>query len=72
MLFRSEAVDLPDRLPALLPILDAVLHGQMQRIEEDAGRDLKAETVLALVGQVLVSVPSEERGCHMDNVTTNI
>jgi len=45
---------LTDRLPALFATLDAVLNGQVQRIEEDAGCDLKAETVLALVGQVLV------------------
>lgn len=65
-----EAVDLPHRLPALFPILDAVLHGQVQRIEEDAGRDLKAETVLALVGQVLVLVPGEEWRFHEGNVIT--
>lgn len=50
-----EAVDLTDRLPALLTILDAVLHGQMQRIEEDAGGNLKAEAVLALVDRFLSS-----------------
>lgn len=67
-----EAVDLADCLPALFTILDAVLNGQVQRIEEDAGRDLKAETVLALVGQVLVLVPGEERRFHKGNVITKM
>lgn len=61
-----EALDLPDRLPTLFPILDAVMHGQVQRIEEDAGRDLKAETVLALIGPVLVLVPGEEWRCNTE------
>lgn len=65
-----EAVDLADCLPALFTILDAVLNGQVQRVEEDAGRDLKAETVLALIGQVLVLVPGEEWRFHESNVVT--
>ena len=70
--YNCHAADPAQGLPTLLPIFDPILHGQVQRVEKHTDSKLKADTMLALVGEALVLIPCESRFCHKANVTTNM
>lgn len=61
----GHTADLAQCLPALLAVLDPVLHGQVQRVEKYTGGNLEAEAVmLALVAEVLGLLLCEKWFCH--------
>ena len=59
-------------LPALLPIYHAIGNNYMQRIQKDLARLVKADAVLALVGEVFGLIPLEPDSCHVNIVITNM
>src|ERR1039458_8530246 len=64
------ALDQSKRLPALLAIHDAILHGNEERIKKYLAGFLETDAVLALVGEVLRLIPLEPDSGHYNIVTT--
>ena len=67
----QSVADLAIRLPALLPVFNALLQGDEERIAKDFASILKADAVLALIGEVLRLVPLETDSAHYNSIITN-
>ena len=67
---KQPAIDLTEGLPALLPAYDLILYRNKKRIAEYFAGILKADLVLALVGEVLGLIPFEEDAWDIQIATT--
>ena len=67
----QSVADLAKRLPALLPVFNAVLQGHKERIAKHFGSIFKAHPVLALVGEVFRLVLLKTDSAHYIIITTN-